>query len=88
MAIALTPNQEHRLQQLVDKGHYDSVDAALAAALELLEERDRQYEQWVTETREKLQVGITELDRGEGLDSEVVIGRLQEKLRQARERSQ
>jgi len=45
MAIALTPNQENRLQQLVDKGHYDSVDAALAAALELLEERDRQYEQ-------------------------------------------
>lgn len=88
MAIALTPNQEHRLQQLVDKGHYDSVDAALAAALELLEERDQQYEQWVTETREKLQVGIAELDHGEGLDSEVVIGRLQEKLRQARERSQ
>lgn len=87
MAIALTPNQENRLQQLVDKGHYDSLDAALAAALELLEERDRQYEQWVTETREKLQVGIAELDRGEGLDSEVVIGRLQEKLRQARERS-
>lgn len=88
MAIALTPNQENRLQQMVDKGHYDSVDAALAAALELLEERDRQYEQWVTETREKLQVGIAELDRGEGLDGEVVIGRLQEKLRQARERSQ
>ncbi len=88
MAIALTPNQENRLQQMVDKGHYESVDAALAAALELLEERDRQYEQWVTETREKLQVGIAELDRGEGLDGEVVIGRLQEKLRQARERSQ
>jgi antitoxin ParD1/3/4 len=88
MAIALTPNQENRLQQMVDKGHYDSVDAALAAALELLEERDRQYEQWVTETREKLQVGIAELDHGEGLDGEVVIGRLQEKLRQARERSQ
>jgi antitoxin ParD1/3/4 len=88
MAIALTPNQENRLQQMVDKGHYESVDAALAAALELLEERDRQYEKWVTETREKLQDGIAELDRGEGLDGEVVIGRLQEKLRQARERSQ
>jgi antitoxin ParD1/3/4 len=87
MAIALTPTQEQRLQQLVDKGHYDSLDPALAAALELLEERDRQYEQWVAETRQQLQVGITELDRGEGLDSEVVIERLQEKLQQARERS-
>jgi antitoxin ParD1/3/4 len=87
MAIALTPTQEQRLQQLVDKGHYDSLDTALAEALELLEERDRQYEQWVAETRQQLQVGITELDRGEGLDSEVVIERLQEKLQQARERS-
>ena len=45
MTIALTPTQEHRLQQLVDKGHYDTLDAALAAALELLEARDRHYEQ-------------------------------------------
>lgn len=88
MSITLTPYQERRLQQLVDKGHYKSVDAALIAALELLEERNRQYEQWVTETRGKLQVGIAELDDGKGLDSEVVIGQLQKKLRQARKRSQ
>ncbi|MEM6868651.1 MAG: hypothetical protein AAF528_09755 [Cyanobacteria bacterium P01_C01_bin.121] len=41
-----------------------------------VEERDQQYEQWPTETGEKLQVGISELDRGEGLDGEAVIERL------------
>ena len=41
--------------------------------------------QWVEETQQKVEVAIEQLDRGEGIDGEVVIERLRSKLRQARE---
>jgi antitoxin ParD1/3/4 len=53
--------------------------------LRLLEERDKQYEKWVEETREKVAVGIAQLDRGEGLDGEAVVARILERFKQARQ---
>lgn len=85
MSIALTLTQEQLLERLVRTGRYGSMAEALSAALQLLEERERHYQQWLEETRQKVQVGLDELDRGEGLDSEAVIERLREKLRNARE---
>lgn len=79
MMIALTPTQEQLLDRLIRTGRYSS------AALQLLEERERErhYEQWLEETRQKVQVGLDELERGESLDGQVVIERLREKLRNA-----
>jgi antitoxin ParD1/3/4 len=54
-------------------------------ALRLLEERDKQYEKWVEETREKVAVGIAQLDRGEGLDGEAVVASILERFKQARQ---
>ncbi len=48
-------------------------------------EWEQGYQQWVEETRQKVEVAIEQLDRGEGIDGEVVIEGLREKLRQARE---
>jgi antitoxin ParD1/3/4 len=84
MSIALTPTQEQLLDRLIRTGRYSSAAEVLSAALHLLEEQERHYEQWLEETRQKVQVGIDELERGEGLDGEVVIERLREKLRKAR----
>jgi antitoxin ParD1/3/4 len=84
MSIALTPTQEQLLDRLVRTGRYGSAAEVLSAALQLLEEQERHYEQWLEETRRKVQVGIDELECGEGLDGEVVIERLREKLRNAR----
>ena len=84
--IALTPTQEQLLARLIRTGRYSSAAEVLSAAfLQLLEERERHYEQWLEETRQKVQVGLDELDRGEGMDGEVVIERLRERLRNARE---
>lgn len=85
MSIALTPTQEQLLDRLIRTGRYSSAAEVLSAALQLLEERERHYEQWLEETRQKVQVGLDELDRGEGLDGDVVMERLREKLRNARE---
>ena len=85
MLIGLTHTQKQLLDRLIRTGRYSSAAEVLSAALQLLEERERQYEQWLEETWQKVQVGLDELDRGEGLDGEVVIGRLRERLRNARE---
>ncbi len=86
MSITLTLHQEQLLERLVSSGRYSSPSEALEVALALLEQQEDQHKQWLEETRQKIQVGIDELDRGEGIDGEVVIERLQAKLRQARDR--
>ena len=48
----------------VASGRYRSEDELIAAALRLLEERERR----LTALREDIRIGIDELDRGEGID--------------------
>lgn len=48
----------------VASGRYRSEEELIAAALRLLEDRDRR----LTALREDIQIGIDELDRGEGID--------------------
>jgi antitoxin ParD1/3/4 len=87
MSIALTPIQEQLLAKLVSTGRYDNTAEALNAALQLLEAKERHYEQWLEETQQKIQVGVAQLERGESLDGEAVVERLREKLRMAREQA-
>ncbi|NJK62323.1 MAG: hypothetical protein HC921_06195 [Synechococcaceae cyanobacterium SM2_3_1] len=58
----------------------------MEVALALLEQQKDQHRQWLEETRRKIQIGIDELDRREGIEGKVVMERLQAKLRQARDR--
>ena len=57
----------------------------ISKALKLLLEWDKGYQNWVEETRKKVDVAIEQLDRGEGIDGDIVISQLRDKLRQARE---
>ena len=43
------------------------------------------YQEWEQETRKKVAVGLTQIERGEVVSSDVVMARLQEKIRIARE---
>lgn len=85
MSISLKPEHEQFIQSQIEKGKYANADEVISEAFRLLEERERQYEQWLEETRKKVAIGIEQLDRGEGLDGEVVVAQLQEKFRKARE---
>ena len=85
MNITFKPEEEQLIQEKLKSGKYATAYEVIVEALRLLEERDKQYEKWVEETREKVAVGIAQLDRGEGIDGEVVITRLREKLKKAGE---
>ncbi len=85
MNITLKPEQEQFIQQQLKNGRYESVDEAIAQAFQLLEEDDRQYQQWLEETRQKVAVGIEQANRGKFTDGKLVIARLREKLQQKRE---
>ncbi|MCT7950735.1 type II toxin-antitoxin system ParD family antitoxin [Ancylothrix sp. C2] len=85
MDITFKSEEEQLIQEKLKSGKYATAYEVIVEALRLLEERDKQYEKWVEETREKVAVGIAQLDRGEGIDGEVVISRLREKLKKAGE---
>ncbi|MBW4635729.1 MAG: type II toxin-antitoxin system ParD family antitoxin [Iphinoe sp. HA4291-MV1] len=85
MNIQLKPDQEQFIQTQIARGKYENASEVISKALKLLEEWEKGYQSWVEETRQKVEVAVEQLDRGEGIDGEVVVERLREKLRQARE---
>ncbi|MDB9476819.1 ribbon-helix-helix domain-containing protein [Dolichospermum circinale] len=86
MNIEIKPELEQIIQAQIATGRYTNPEDVISKALKLLLEWDKGYQNWVEETREKVDVAIEQLDRGEGINGEVVISQLRDKLRQARER--
>ena len=50
-----------------------------------LEKLDREYTEWLEETRQKVAIGISQLERGESLDAEEVIEGILDRFREAKE---
>ena len=81
MNIALKPEQEQFIQSQIDRGRFKSADEAVSQAFKLLENQEREYQSWIEDTRQKVEVAVAELDRGEGVELDLVIDRLQQRLR-------
>jgi antitoxin ParD1/3/4 len=84
MNVTLKSEQAELIQQQINSGKYQTPEEVIAEALQLLDRRDREYENWVEETRQKVDIAIEELRQGEGIDGEVIIAQLKDKLKQAR----
>ncbi len=68
MHVSLTPELEARIKAKVESGLYNNASEVIREALRFMET----HEEWVRELqlaqlREKLRVGIEQLDRGEGI---------------------
>jgi antitoxin ParD1/3/4 len=85
MNIALKPEQEQFIKSQIDKGRFKSADEAISQAFRLLEEREQDYQSWIEDTRQKVDVAIAELDRGEGVELDVAMERLQRKFQSAKD---
>jgi antitoxin ParD1/3/4 len=62
MTMILTPRLEALVRQKVAAGPYRTADEVIQEALDALEEREQ-----VQQLRSKLQIGIDQLNRGEGV---------------------
>jgi antitoxin ParD1/3/4 len=85
MNIQIKPELEQIIQAQIATGRYANPEEVISKALKLLLEWEKGYQQWVEETREKVEVAIEQLDRGEGIDGQIVVEQLREELRKARE---
>jgi antitoxin ParD1/3/4 len=84
MTIALKPEQEQIILAQVATGRYADSTEVIDRALQLLTEEAA----WIEETREKLAIGVAELDRGEGVDGPTIMNQMLERFQQARESSE
>ena len=85
MTIKLKPEQEKFIKSQVASGKYNSPEEVMDKMFLVFERLQFEYEEWVTETRAKIEEGIESLDRGEGVDGETFVTELLEKFRQARQ---
>jgi antitoxin ParD1/3/4 len=68
MAIEITPEVESLVNGIYASGQYANETAVIAAALQLLQQREQ--------LRRDLQHGLDELERGQRLDADEVFARL------------
>jgi antitoxin ParD1/3/4 len=73
------PEVESFVQQELASGRYDSLDDVIEQALALLEKQSR-YDEWIVEMRSEVDGAIGQLDRGEGVDGDVVMAEMFDRL--------
>ncbi|MDJ0689728.1 MAG: type II toxin-antitoxin system ParD family antitoxin [Xenococcaceae cyanobacterium MO_188.B32] len=85
MNIQLKPEHEKFIQAQIASGNYNSEEEVVDIAFKLLEKLQSEYIEWIEETRQKVNVAIAEIERGEGLDGETVVNDILERFKKARE---
>jgi antitoxin ParD1/3/4 len=70
MNISLTPELDRLVQQKVESGLYQTASEVVREGLRLLHERDALREQQLRNLRRRIDRGVKQLDRGQGLPAE------------------
>jgi antitoxin ParD1/3/4 len=73
------PEVESFVQQELASGRYESLDDVIEQALALLEKQSH-YDEWIVEMRSEVDGAIGQLDRGEGVDGDVVMAEMFDRL--------
>jgi antitoxin ParD1/3/4 len=76
MNVSLTPELEMLVQSKVQSGRYQSASEVIREGLRLLDDQDRLREAQLAEVRRKIQLGIDQLDRGEGIPGDEALAEL------------
>jgi len=84
MNVSLTPELEKLVASKVQSGRYQSASEVIREGLRLLEDQDRLRAAQLDEVRRKIQTGLDELDRGEGVPGDQVLAELKQKSAAAR----
>jgi antitoxin ParD1/3/4 len=73
MEITLTAAEERLIHEKVQSGQFDSADEVVKAALYLLGHEDRRTQRKLAVLRAKIDVGMHELLRGEGIPGPIAV---------------
>jgi len=76
MNVSLTPELEKLVTRKVESGLYQSASEVIREGLRLLDGQDRLREFELGEVREKIQTGLAQLDRGEGIPGHQAYARM------------
>ncbi len=76
MNISLTPELESFVDSRVASGRYQSASEVVRAGLRLLEQSEQDREAALAEVRQKIQLGLDQIQRGEVFDGEAVFDEL------------
>ena len=79
MNVSLTPELEELVARKVESGRYQSASEVIREGLRLLDDQDRLKELQLDEVRKKIQTGLAQLDRGEGIQGEVVYAQMKQR---------
>jgi antitoxin ParD1/3/4 len=76
MNVSLTPKLEKLVTRKVESGLYQSASEVIREGLRLLEDQDRLRKIKFADVRKKIQAGLDELDRGEGIPAGAVYAEM------------
>ena len=76
MNVSLTPALEGFVAEKVQSGRYTSASEVIRETLRLLEERDQMRQKNLAEVRQKINRGLTQLDKEQGIPAEQARARL------------
>jgi len=79
MNVSLTPELERLVTRKVESGLYQSASEVIREGLRLLDDQDRLRELHLAEVRKKIQAGLDQLDRGEGIPGDQVYAEMKQK---------
>ncbi len=85
MNVTLSGKAEQFVLEEVTRGRYESAQEVVREGLRLLYERSVLETQRRARLNERIEEGLAQLDRGEGIPGDQVFQRLREKSRQRRE---
>ncbi len=83
--LTITAEHEKLIQNHLDTGRYANAEEVLAIALQMLARLDTEHQTWIEETKQKIAIGIAELDRGEGVDGPTAMNHYLQQFQSAKQ---
>lgn len=83
--LTITAEHEKLIQNHLDTGRYANAEEVLAIALQMLARLDTEHQVWIEETKQKIAIGIAELDRGEGVDGPTAMNHYLQQFQSAKQ---
>jgi len=84
MNVSLTPELERLVTQKVESGLYQSASEVIREGLRLLDDHDRMRELHLNEVRKKIETGLDQLDRGQGIPGDQAYAQMKRRSAESR----